>query len=155
MQEKNASFGVLVTDTYPKNIERMTLIDGVWVCNVDEFKGLCFVLRESVLLLNNYSLSQENKGDKMLMLYSYLTGSEFRMQIEAIVEGFTTMQEDLNSEKRAMESIWKKRQKQLEKVVLNTSHMFSSVKGIAGSSIEDIKALELPVTNQKQVEDEK
>src|SRR5688572_21410152 len=107
MQEKNATFGVLVTDVYPKNIERMTLIDGVWVCKVDEFKGLCFVLRESVILLDNYSCSQENKGDKMNMLYDFLTGNEFRMQIESIVEGFVTMQDDLNSERRALESIWK------------------------------------------------
>jgi hypothetical protein len=144
MQDKNATFGVLVTDAYPKNIERMTLIDGVWVCNVDEFKGLCFVLRESVLLLDSYSSTQENRGDKMHMLYNFLTGNEFRMQIESIVEGFVTMQDELNSERRAMESIWKKRQKQIEKVLLNTSHMYSSIRGIAGASVAEILALELP-----------
>lgn len=144
MQEKNATFGVLVTDAYPKNIERMALIDGVWVCKVDEFKGLCFVLRESVLLLNTYSISQENKGEKMHMLYDYLIGNEFRMQIESIVEGFISMQDDLNSEKRAIESIWKKRQKQIEKVLLNTSYMYSSIRGIAGSAINEIKILGLP-----------
>ncbi|MCW3085089.1 MAG: hypothetical protein JWP12_2455 [Bacteroidetes bacterium] len=150
MQEKNATFGVLVTDTYPKNIERMTLIDGVWVCKVDEFKGLCFVLREAVLLLNTSAITQENKGEKMHMLYDYLIGNEFRMQIESIVEGFVTMQDDLNSERRALESIWKKRQKQIEKVLLNTSHMFSTIRGIAGSSISEIKALEL--TEAKHIE---
>lgn len=153
MQEKNATFGVLVTDTYPKGIERMTLIDGVWVCKVDEFKGLCFVLRESVLLLNTYSVSHENKGEKMHMLYDYLIGNEFRRQIESIVEGFVSMQDDLNSEKRAIESIWKKRQKQIEKVLLNTNHMYSSIKGIAGDSINSIKLLEL--TNNKNEDDEK
>ncbi len=143
MREKNADFGVIVTDAYPKNVERMTLIDGIWVCSVEEFKGLCFVLRESVLLLNNFSVSQENKGEKMHMLYDYLTSNEFRLQVEGILEGFTQMSNDLTSEKRAMESIWKKRQKQLEKVLLNTTHMFSSVKGIAGDGIKEIKMLQL------------
>jgi hypothetical protein len=150
MREKNADHGVLVTDAFPKNIERITLIDGIWVCSVEEFKGLCFVLRESVLLLNTYSVTQENKGEKMQMLYDFLTGNEFRMQVEAIIEGFTQMSNDLNGEKRAMESIWKKRQKQLEKVLLNTTHMFSSVKGIAGDSIKEIKLLELPTNESKE-----
>jgi hypothetical protein len=140
----------MVTDAYPKNVERMTLIDGIWVCSVDEFKGLCFVLRESILMLNTYIVSQENKGEKTQMLYDYLCGNEFRMQVEGIIEGFSQMSNDLNSEKRAMEAIWKKRQKQLEKVLLNTTHMFASVKGIAGDSIQEIKMLELPATNDKE-----
>lgn len=149
MREMQVDFGILVTQTRPKDVERMTLIEGIWVCSVEEFKGLCFVLRESVLIMSNYSAAQENKGEKMHMLYDYLTGNEFRMQVEGILEGFTQMNNDLNSEKRAMESIWKKRQKQLEKVLLNTTHMFSSVKGIAGDSIQEIKLLELP-TNENQ-----
>lgn len=77
------------------------------------------------------------------MLYDYLVGNEFRLQIEAIVDGFTQMEHDLSNEKRAMESMWKKRQKQIEKVVLNTTHMFSTVKGIAGPSVASIELLEL------------
>jgi hypothetical protein len=150
MREKGANFGVLITDAFPKGIKRLSLIEGVWVCSMEEFKGLCFVLRESVLILNEYSVSQENKGDKIQMLYDFLTGTEFRSHIEAIVEGFTQMQNDLNSEKRAMESIWKKRQKQIDKVILNTTHMFSSVKGIAGDSIGSIRLLELS-ENSKEI----
>ena len=82
----------------------------------------------------------------MHMLYDFLTGNEFRHNVEAIVEGFTSMQSDLNTEKRAMESIWKKREKQIEKVLLNTTHMYSSIKGIAGNAVADIKALELGET---------
>jgi hypothetical protein len=86
----------------------------------------------------------------MQMLYDYLCGNEFRLQVEGIIEGFTQMNNDLNAEKRALEAIWKKRQKQLEKVLLNTTHMFSTVKGIAGDSVQDIKMLELPVANNKE-----
>lgn len=144
MQEKGATFGVLVTDVYPKEMERLGQKDGVWVCSFDEFKGLCYVLRESVILLDTAIAAQENKGGKMEMLYEFLTGNEFRMQIEAIVEGFSQMQNDLTKEKRAMDSIWKQREKQIQKVILNTVNMYSSIKGIAGNAIGTIKALELP-----------
>jgi len=81
------------------------------------------------------------------MLYDFLTSNTFRLQIEAIVEGFTQMQSDLDSEKRAMQRIWKMREKQLEKVINNTIDMHGSIKGIAGSAIQDIKHLDLPYTD--------
>jgi len=144
MRARNATFGVLVTEALPKGVDRMSNRDGIWICTYEEFKALCFVLRESVVLLKNSSVVQENKGEKMSMLYEFLTGNEFRMQIEAIVEGFTQMQTDLESERRAMESIWKKRQKQIEKVLSNTSHMYGAIRGIAGNAVGSIRALELP-----------
>jgi hypothetical protein len=144
MRARNATFGVLVTEALPKGVERMSQKDGIWICTYEEFKALCFVLRESVVLLKNSMVVQENKGEKMSMLYEFLTGNEFRMQIEAIVEGFTQMQTDLESERRAMESIWKKRQKQIEKVLSNTSHMYGAIRGIAGNAVGSISALELP-----------
>jgi hypothetical protein len=138
-----AMFGVLVTEVMPKDMPRMGLREGIWICTFEEFKGLSTVLRQSAILMSDALSSQENKGEKMHLLYSFLTGSEFRHNVEAIVEGFTSMQNDLNSEKRAMESIWKKREKQIEKVLLNTTHMYSSIKGIAGNAVADIKSLEL------------
>lgn len=79
----------------------------------------------------------------MSLLYHYLTSSEFKMQIEAIVEGFVQMQSDLDSEKRAMQRLWKQREKQIQKVLENTIGMYGSLKGIAGNAIGDVKALEL------------
>lgn len=152
MREKGAGFGVLVTDVYPKGVDRMILKDGIWIVNMKEFEGLCFVLRESILMLHNNSISQENKGEKMQMLYSYLTGSEFKMQVEAIVEGFMQMNIDLEKEIVATQSLWKRRKKQIEKILLNTNHMFSSVKGIAGDSISSIQLLELPITKNENDE---
>ena len=148
MRDKGAGIGVLVTEVLPKDMSRMGQREGIWVCRFDEFKSLCFVLRESVIQINAALASQENKGDKMHMLYDYLTGNEFRLQVEGIVEGFTQMNSDLNSEKRAMEGIWKKREKQIQKVLLNTNHMYNSIKGIAGNAIGTIKALELPTPNE-------
>jgi len=144
IRAKGANIGVLVTDALPKNMERMGLVEGIWVCTFEEFKGLCFVLRESIVQLSLVAASQENKGEKTVMLYDFLTSNEFRLQVEAIVEGFTQMQADLISEKRSIMGHWKKREKQIEKVLLNTNFMYNSIKGIAGSAIQPIKTLELP-----------
>lgn len=144
IRDKGANIGVLVTEVMPSDMDRMGLKDGIWICNYDEFKGLCAVLREGILQVNNAIITQENKGDKMDLLYDYLTSNTFRMQIEAIVEGFTQMKSDLESEKRSMQRIWKQREKQIEKVVTNTIDMYGSIKGIAGNAIQSVKALELP-----------
>ncbi len=144
MREKGADVGVLITDTMPYEMKRMGLYDGIWVCSFEEFKGLSAVLRESIIKIYYAQKSQENRADKMSVLYNYLVSNEFKMQIEAIVEAFITMQGDLDSEKRAMQRIWKQREKQIEKVLENTVGMYSSIKAIAGSAIGNIKALELP-----------
>ncbi|MFT6167559.1 MAG: hypothetical protein ACJAV5_002158 [Vicingaceae bacterium] len=144
IRAKGANIGVLVTEVMPADMNRMGLKDGIWICNYDEFKGLCAVLRQSIIQLNSAVSSQENKGDKMHMLYDFLTSNTFRMQIEAIVEGFTQMKTDLESEKRSFARIWKQREKQIDKVTLNTIEMHASIKGIAGNAIQSVKALELP-----------
>ena len=147
IQEKNANIGVLVTEAMPKGMDRLGLREGIWICSFDEFKGLCTVLRESVIRINDAIGAQENKGDKMNMLYDFLTSNEFRLQIEAIVEGFTQMKSDLEREKRSMQGIWKRREKQIEKVLLNTNYMYSSIKGIAGDTVQTVNLLEFSSDN--------
>lgn len=144
IRNKNANIGVLVTDAMPADMDRLGLKDGIWICSYKEFKGLCAVLRESIIQVSTAVMAQENKGDKMGMLYDFLTSNEFKRQVEAIVEGFTQMRTDLESEKRAMQNIWKKREKQIEKVLLNTTDMYGSIKGIAGSALQPVALLELP-----------
>ncbi len=143
IRERNANIGVLVTEAMPAGMERMGLKEGIWICTFEEFKGLSSVLRESIIQLSNALSSQENKGDKMHMLYDYLTSNAFRLQVEAIVEGFTTMRIDLEKEKNAMSRIWKQREKQIEKVTQNTIDMYGAIRGIAGSAVQEVKALSL------------
>jgi hypothetical protein len=143
MRNSQADLAVIVTETMPKNMDHFGMQEGVWICSFAEVKSLSFVLRDSLIKIYAAQASQENKGDKMSMLYAYLTGVEFKQQIEAIVEGFTELQEGIQREKNAMAKIWKEREKQLEKVLLNTTNFYGSVKGIAGNSIADIKKLEL------------
>jgi hypothetical protein len=101
------------------------------------------VLRESLIQVSLAIGSQENKGDKIEMLYEYLTSNTFRLQIEAIVDDFSQMKIDLDTEKRSIQRIWKQREKQIEKVMINTVEMHGSIKGIADNAIQSVKALEL------------
>jgi len=144
MRDKGADIGVIVTEAMPNDMDRMGLKDGIWICNYEEFKGLCHVLRESIIQLSTAISSQENKGDKMHMLYDYLTSNTFRMQVEAIVEGFSSLKSALDSEKRAMHRIWKEREKQIDKVMYNTIEMYGGIKGIAGNAVQAVKALDMP-----------
>jgi hypothetical protein len=153
MRDKEADVGVLVTEAMPSDMDRMGLRDGVWVCSFGEFKGLCAVLRESVIQLSKVAISQEGKGDKMHMLYDFLTSNTFRMQVEAIVEGFSQMKSDLEREKNSMQRIWKQREKQIDKVVTNTIDMYGSIKGIAGNAVQSVKALELDAGLPEEGED--
>lgn len=143
IRDKKATIGVLVTEVLPIGMERMGLMEGIWICTFDEFKGLCNVLRQSIIQLNQAVETQENKGDKMEMLYSFLTSNEFRLQIEGIVEGFSQMQSDLIKEKNSMQRIWKQREKQIDKVVNNTINMYGSIRGIAGNAVQPVKLLEI------------
>lgn len=132
---------VIVSEVLPEEIEHIGQINGVWVCSFNDFKGLAIVLRDSLLRVSEAFSSQTNKGEKMQMLYDYLTSNEFKLQVGAIIEGFTSLQVSYHKEKRAMERIWKEREKQLEKVLLNTNHFIGSVKGIAGTSLPDLKQI--------------
>ena len=143
MREKGVDLGVLVTTVLPKELETMGLYQGVWICTFEEFKLTAAIMRATMIKVAYAKRAGENKGDKMSLLYTYLTSTEFGMQIEAIVEGFSTMQDDLQKEKRAMTKIWKQREKQLDKVLDNTIAMYGSIKGIAGNAIANVAALEL------------
>lgn len=132
---------VIITEALPEGIEKIGQRDGVWICTYNDFKGLVIVLRENLIKIADAYSSQTNKGEKMQMLYDYLISNEFLMQANAIVEGFNSLQDSYIREKRAMERIWKEREKQLEKVLLNTNHFIGSIKGIAGTSIPQLKEI--------------
>ena len=143
-REQLADIAVLVTETMPKNMERFGNKNGVWICSYPEVKGLSYVLRETLIKMQAVKSADENKTDKMALLYNYLTSQEFANNIEAIVESFDSLKSGLEKEKRAMQKIWKEREKQIDKVIGSTVDMYASIKGIAGKSIATVEALELP-----------
>jgi hypothetical protein len=109
--------------------------DGVYICSFTEVRSVALLLRNALLKIAEARKSQENKGDKMVMLYDYLTGNEFSEQWKAIREGFMSMKLSIQRERDAMEKIWKAREKQLEKVLLNAAHIQGSVEGIASVNL--------------------
>ncbi|WP_151899644.1 DUF2130 domain-containing protein [Sulfurimonas hydrogeniphila] len=143
MLDAKADVGVLVTAAKPKGMEQMGFIDGIWVCSYDEFKGSAALIREGIIASYMAAKSQENKTDKMTLLYNYFSGNEFSMQLQAIVSGFMAMQEELNKQKRSVMASWSRQQKQIDTVLLNTTNMYGNIKGIAGNAIANVEALEL------------
>ncbi len=139
-----ADVAILVTETMPSDMERFGEKNGVWICGYHEVKSLSFVLREMLIKTYAAKLSQENKGDKMELLYHYLTSNEFVQNIKRIVENYDGMIDQLNSEKKAMHKLWSIREKQIWVVQENISALFGSIKGIAGNELETSTVLELP-----------
>lgn len=145
IQDKGADIGVLVTAVYPKGMSRMGLHDGIYVCTYEEFKALSHILRENIIRISNIADLQENRHEKSALLYNYLTGTEFRLTLETIVNAFVSMQNDLFAEKRAMEKLWKKREKEITKVISATTDMYGSIQGIAGNAVKPVDSLEMPL----------
>ena len=142
MRSLGADIAIIVTKTMPKGMERFGEKDGVWICSFNEIKSVAYMLRDGILKIFNASKSQENKGDKMHMLYDYLTSNEFASQWKAIREGFMSMKLSIQKERDAMEKLWKAREKQLEKVLLNAAHVRGSIEGISGLDSVDLNLLE-------------
>jgi hypothetical protein len=144
-RNQSADAAILVTQVFPKDMDRFGEKDGIWLCSFTEVNSVAHLLRNGIIKVYEANKAQEGKGDKMQMLYDYLTGNEFRGQVEAIMEGFMAMKQGIAKERIQMEKIWKEREKQLEKVLISTSGMYGSVKGIAGASIGDIPLLDGPI----------
>ena len=133
LRSQGADVAVIVTQCYPKGMDCFGEKDGIWICSFEEAKAVAFVLRDSLIKLFNVSKSQENRGEKMHMLYDYLTSKQFTEQWSAIREGFLSMRLSIQRERDAMEKLWKTREKQLEKILINASGIQGSIEGIAGS----------------------
>lgn len=142
MRGQGAEIAVLVTQAMPKDMDCFGEMNGVWVCSFSEVKAVAQLLRDTVIRVYGVAKSQENKGDKMTLLYNYLTGSEFTEQWKAIREGFMSMKISIQKERDAMERIWKAREKQLEKILLSSAHIRGSIDGIAGMDSIDMNLLE-------------
>lgn len=142
MRSQGMDVAILVTQTMPRDMKQFGEKDGVWICTFAEVKALAYVLRDGMIKISMKLRSQENKGDKMHMLYEYLTSGEFAEQWKAVREGFMAMKLSIQRERDAMEKLWKAREKQLEKVLLNTAHIKGSIDGIAGNDSVDLQLLE-------------
>ena len=138
-----ADVAVLVTEVLPKGMNRFGEVDGVWVCTYHEVAGVSMILRDALIRVKRVQAANENKGDKMVLLYNYLTSNEFVQIIQVVNDNYNFMKQQLDTEKRAMTKQWKKREKQIWAVQENLSSLFGSIKGIAGNALPNTSFLEL------------
>ena len=141
-REAKAEIAVIVTTAMPKEVSHFQLMDGIWVTEYPLAPCLAMALRMNLIQVTQEKRSATGKHEKMEALYSYLSGPEFNQKVEAIVKAFLTMRNDLENEKAAMNRIWAKREKQIERVITNITQMYGDMQGIIGASIPEIKSLE-------------
>lgn len=138
-----AEISVLVSQVLPKGVEAFDVVDGVWVTSPRAALPVATVLRHTLLQVSMARQVTEGQQTKTEMIYQYLTGPRFRHRVEAIVEAFSTMQEDLDKERKAIMKQWAKREEQIERVMGATVGMYGDLQGIAGKSLQEIDGLEL------------
>jgi hypothetical protein len=148
-----AEIAVIVSQVLPKGVETFELVESIWVTHPRAALPVAMILRQSLLELALARQSSEGQQTKTEMVYQYLTGPRFRQRVEAIVEAFSTMQEDLDKERKAIMKQWAKREEQIERVMGATVGMYGDLQGIAGKSLQEIEGLELsaldsPAQNQ-------
>lgn len=138
-----AEIAVIVSQVLPKGIETFEMVEGIWVTHPRVALPVAAVLRQSLLEIAMARQASEGQQTKTEMIYQYLTGPRFRHRVEAIVEAFSTMQEDLDKERKAIMKQWAKREEQIERVMGATVGMYGDLQGIAGKSLQEIEGLEM------------
>jgi len=142
-REAKADVRVIVTQTLPEDITTIGQKDNVWIAGFNSTLGIAIALREQLIKIKQMQSSEVGKNQKMEALYHYLCSNDFTQRIEAIVESFTSMKSDLDSEKRLFEKQWAKREKQITNVVKNTSGMYGDLQALMGAALPEVKLLEL------------
>ncbi len=153
-REVKAEVAVLVSSVLPKGLSGFARINGVRVCDHSLALCLAHALRTGLMDVTAAKLGATGKSEKMEMLYEYLSGPEFRQQVEGIVEAFSGMRKDLDQEKRAMERIWAKREKQIERAVKNMGRMYGSMQGVIGQSLPELDLFELKALPEEAADPE-
>ena len=145
-----AEISVLVSQVLPKGVEAFDVVDGVWVTSPRAVLPVATVLRHTLLQVGMARQVSAGQQTKTEMIYQYLMGPRFRHRVEAIVEAFSTMQEDLDKERKAIMKQWAKREQQIERVMGATVGMYGDLQGIAGKSLQEIEGLELPALSHRE-----
>jgi len=145
-----AEIAVLVTASLPKGVSRFAYVDGVLVTDFASAAGIAAILRAQLLALAQARTAAINKEERLELLHRYVTGTDFRHRVEAVVEAFEGMRQDLEQERRAAERQWSKRARQLDAVVLNIARMYGDLHGLV-PALPPIALLELPAADEEQV----
>lgn len=145
-----ADLVVIMTEILPKDVQQFEQANGVWVTDIPSAINLAVALRTGMIQVARERELQAGKQGKMELVYNYLTGPEFKNRIEVIVSSFVSMKSVLDAEKRAMQKLWARREKQIDRVIDNISGMYGDLEGMAGKALPSIKILELPVNDEEE-----
>lgn len=137
-----AEIAVIVSQVLPKDVETFGMVDQVWVAHPKVALPVAIALRQTLVEIAGARKASEGQQTKMEMVYQYLTGSRFRQRIQAIVEAFSSMREDLDRERKAITKQWSKREEQIDRVMQATVGMYGDLQGIAGKTLQEIEGLE-------------
>ena len=137
-----AEIAVIVSQVLPKDVETFGLVDQVWVAHPKLALPVAIALRQTLIEIAGARQASEGQQTKMEMVYQYLTGPRFRHRIQAIVEAFSSMREDLDRERKAITKQWSKREEQIDRVMQATVGMYGDLQGIAGKTLQEIEGLE-------------
>ena len=137
-----AEIAVIISQVLPKEVETFGLVDQVWVAHPKVALPIAVALRQTLIEIANARQASEGQQTKMEMVYRYLTGPRFRQRIQAIVEAFSSMREDLDRERKAITKQWAKREEQIDRVMQATVGMYGDLQGIAGKTLQEIEGLE-------------
>jgi hypothetical protein len=149
-----AEIAVIVSQSLPKGVETFGLVENVWITHPKTVLPVAVTLRHMLIEVASSRQASEGQQTKTEMIYQYLTGPRFRHRVEAIVEAFSSMQEDLDKEKKAITKQWAKRGEQIERVMQATVGMYGDLQGIAGKSLKEIQGLEMRALNAPAAEPE-
>ena len=137
-----AEIAVIISQALPKDVETFDLVDGVWVAHPRVLLPIAITLRNTLIEVASARQASEGQQTKMEMVYQYLTGQRFRQRVQAIVEAFSSMREDLDRERKAITKQWAKREEQIDRVMQATVGMYGDLQGIAGKTLQEIEGLE-------------
>jgi hypothetical protein len=138
-----ADVAILVSQALPRDLDTFGLIDGIWVIPIRAVVPVASTLRHMLVEIALARQAAEGQNTKMSLVYQYLTGSRFRQRVQAIVEAFSNMGEDLNKEKKAIMKQWAKREQEIERVMQATVSMYGDLQGIAGKTLLEVEGLDL------------
>jgi len=130
-----AEIAVIISQALPKDVETFDLVDGVWVAHPRVLLPIAITLRNTLIEVASARQASEGQQTKMEMVYQYLTGQRFRQRVQAIVEAFSSMREDLDRERKAITKQWAKREEQIDRVMQATVGMYGDLQGIAGKTL--------------------
>lgn len=142
-RQAKAEIAIIVSQALPKEVETFEFIDGVWVTHPKAALPVAIAMRHTLMEVASARQASEGQQTKMEMVYQYLMGPRFRQRVQAIVEGFSSMQEDLDKERKVIMKQWAKREEQIDRVMQATVGMYGDLQGIAGKTLQEIEGLEL------------